>query len=116
MIRNKKHEPLFIDGKEIKSLDDINMEDVYKEMSTKELLRRRMDDTECGRQSRLIGKMIRWLSKHTDEFTCEELNLVDKVRVELADKFNKEWNETPQCLKTAKTKRIYIEWKKEQVG
>ena len=112
---SKQEEKLIINGKEIKSLDDISTEQIYSEMPYKELLRRRKAEFECGKQSQLISKIVRWLSKHTDEFTCQELNLVDKLRDVLDAQYNKEWNEIPQCLKTNKNKRIYIEWKKEQV-
>ena len=94
-------------------LDNIDIQQVYTEMPYKELLKRRMNDSECGKQAQLIGKMVRYLFEETEEFTKEELNIVDTVRIELQDKFNKEWYSFSKEMRDLKDKRYYIEWRKE---
>lgn len=112
----KTEDKLFIEinGKKIYSLDEISHEQVLKEMPYTELIKRRMNDSKCGKQSQLIGSMVRDLFEMTDKYTKEELNLVDEIRVELKDKFNKEWNKTTDYLKEVIDKRLYVEWKKEK--
>ena len=103
-----------IDGKKIYSLDEISHEQVLREMPYKELLRRRMNEVECGRQARLLSAMIRELHELSDKFTDEEYYLVDKVRNRLQGDFNGTWYRMSDVLKESIDKRVYIECKEEQ--